>query len=47
LTGIKLLTEISNGKLDGGNLKSNEIKLIPNNIKAGRYLGDTQTAGLV
>jgi len=45
LTGIKLVAEMANGRLDGGALASKEIALWPNQIKSGRFAGDTQTAG--
>lgn len=47
LTGIQLICDICGGKLTGGNVSSSEIVFEPGAIKAGNYLADTHTAGLV
>jgi RNA 3'-terminal phosphate cyclase (ATP) len=47
LTGLKLIEQISNGKLNGAEIGSKEITLVPQNIISGRFIGDTHTAGSV
>lgn len=45
LTGIQLLTQLSEAKLHNGNIGATEIHFTPKTIKGGNYLGDTKTAG--
>ncbi|CAI9736737.1 3' [Octopus vulgaris] len=47
MTGIKLISAMSNGRLDGATIGSTEITFYPATVKAGRYEADTQTAGSV
>lgn len=47
LTGIQLICDICQGKLTGGTVGSKEIIFHPGAVKAGDYLADTHTAGLV
>ncbi|XP_074640678.1 RNA 3'-terminal phosphate cyclase-like [Tubulanus polymorphus] len=47
LAGLELVTEICRGKLEGGYPKSLCIMLVPNKIRGGHYLADTQTAGSI
>lgn len=47
LTGIELLSRISQANLTGASLKSTEVMFIPEIIKPGRYVADTKTAGSI
>ncbi|KAK3089015.1 hypothetical protein FSP39_000164 [Pinctada imbricata] len=47
LTGLQLIRDICNGKLEGGVVSSSEITFIPGKVKAGSYTGDTKTAGSI
>jgi RNA 3'-terminal phosphate cyclase (ATP) len=47
LTGIQLLTKLSDAKLDNGNIGSTEIVFVPRTIRGGNYTADTKTAGCV
>ncbi|XP_062516339.1 RNA 3'-terminal phosphate cyclase-like [Corticium candelabrum] len=45
LTGIRLLSDICQGNLEGDSVGSMSVKFQPNSMKFGRYVADTQTAG--
>jgi len=45
LTGIQLLTRLSEAKLSNGNVGATEINFTPKTINGGNYLADTKTAG--
>ena len=45
LTGIQLLSQLSEAKLKNGNIGATEIKFVPRTIRGGNYLADTKTAG--
>ncbi|CAF0906648.1 unnamed protein product [Adineta steineri] len=47
LTGIQLLAQLSEAKLQNGKIGSTEIFFVPKVIKGGNYLADTKTAGSV
>ena len=47
LTGIQLLAQLSQAKLQNGSIGSTDIKFAPKTIQGGNYLADTKTAGLV
>jgi RNA 3'-terminal phosphate cyclase (ATP) len=47
LTGIRLLADLSEAKLVGGELKSTQIEFIPSQLKSGTFYGDTKTAGSI
>lgn len=45
LLGIRMAAEVCNGQLTGAEQGSREVELKPNNIQAGRFSGETGTAG--
>ena len=45
LTGIQLLAQLSEAKLDNGNVGATEINFTPRTIKGGNFVADTKTAG--
>ncbi|XP_063607597.1 RNA 3'-terminal phosphate cyclase-like [Penaeus indicus] len=47
LTGLQLVRDTSNGRLEGGEIGSMEISFYPGHISGGKYVADTQTAGSV
>ncbi|CAF1007261.1 unnamed protein product [Rotaria sordida] len=47
LTGIQLLSQLSEAKLHNGNIGATEIIFTPRTIKGGNYIADTKTAGSV
>jgi RNA 3'-terminal phosphate cyclase len=47
MQGIDLVARISNGKLSGCSLKSEEVSLVPGRLTGGEYIGDSITAGFV
>lgn len=47
LAGLRLVQEICQAKLEGGDLGSTEIKFIPQKINAGNFVAETGTAGSV
>ncbi len=47
LCGIKFASQITNGTVHGLSIGSEELTYIPRNIKGGKYLIDTRTAGAV
>ena len=47
MTGITLLGEMCQGKIEGVQVGSNEVRLFPSAITGGDYVADTKTAGYV
>lgn len=47
LTGLQLIRDICGGRLEGGQVGSTEITFYPAQIKSGRFIADTGTAGSV
>jgi RNA 3'-terminal phosphate cyclase (ATP) len=47
LTGIELVSNISDAKLYGNKISSSEISFYPNQLRSGRFTADTKTAGSV
>ena len=47
LTGLQLIRDICQGRLQGDAVKSTEIHFQPGYVKAGDFLADTHTAGYV
>eukprot|EP00887_Chlorella_sp_A99_P006731 scaffold3.g6731.t1 len=45
LTGLRLIEELSGGRLEGGVAKSQCITLEPGTLRGGSHVGDTKTAG--
>ena len=45
LTGLQLICDICQGRLQGAEVKSTEITFYPGVVKAGNFLADTHTAG--
>lgn len=45
LTGLKLIADVCNGQLEGGNVGSTDITFHPNFVASGTYTADTKTAG--
>ena len=45
LAGLQLVVELCQGKLEGGAVGSQHIKLTPKRITSGYHLADTKTAG--
>lgn len=46
LAGLRLVRDLTGGKLSGDEVGSTEITLHPNAIKGGKYHADPGTAGL-
>ncbi|XP_069673562.1 RNA 3'-terminal phosphate cyclase [Periplaneta americana] len=47
LKGVQIVSDISKGKLKGGEIGSTEVVLHPGKVKCGEYFADTGTAGSV
>ena len=47
LTGIKLVSQLCKGKLDGGEVNSSDVTFMPGVMQQGRFTADTKTAGSV
>ncbi|RWS11180.1 RNA 3' [Dinothrombium tinctorium] len=47
LTGIQLLSQVANAKLDGCEIGSTAVKFRPNKIKGGSFYCDAKTAGSI
>jgi len=45
LTGLQLIRDITDGRLTGDQLGSQQITFEPNRIRCGHFFGDTKTAG--
>lgn len=45
LTGLQLIQKVCSGHLQGGVKGSTEISFDPGALRAGKYVGDTKTAG--
>ncbi|XP_028668264.1 RNA 3'-terminal phosphate cyclase [Erpetoichthys calabaricus] len=47
LSGLELVRDLSDGRLEGAEVGSTEITLFPGKIKGGNHVADTKTAGSV
>ena len=47
LTGIELLAELCDGRLDGAGVGSSEVTFHPQAISGGDFIANTKTAGYV
>ena len=47
LPGLRLIRDLTNGRLVGDEIGSTEIELLPKSIGGGEYSVDTKTAGYV
>lgn len=47
LSGLEVVRDLSQGKLEDACVGSQQIKFYPKEIQSGSYLADTKTAGYV
>lgn len=47
LSGLEMIRDLCDGKLNGGEIGSTEITFTPGKIKGGTHIADTKTAGYV
>ncbi|XP_013407646.1 RNA 3'-terminal phosphate cyclase [Lingula anatina] len=47
LTGLELVQELCEGKLQGGQVSSTDITFFPGKVKSGTHVADTKTAGSI
>lgn len=47
LLGIELACEMCAGVISGAVLESTEVTFYPNEVKSGKFIADTKTAGYV
>ena len=45
LTGLQLIRDLCQGKLEGGEVGSTQVTLVPGKLKGGSFVADTKTAG--
>ncbi|CAI5776662.1 3' [Podarcis lilfordi] len=47
LSGLKMVRDICNGQMEGGEIGSTEVTFVPGKIQGGTHVADTKTAGSV
>ena len=45
MTGLQLIRDLCNGRLDGAYVESTEISFQPGRMVGGSFMADTKTAG--